>query len=74
MKNKVLKDYTAEEVMDMIKEDINDFSEGWVWIKSPQLTKIKHGKKIESSLTFKVALYNASEKTFKLTVTEVEEA
>jgi hypothetical protein len=71
-KSKAPKDYTVEEVLDMVKEDINDFSQGWVSIQSPQLTKIKRGKMIESSLTFKVALYNASEKTFKITVTEVE--
>jgi hypothetical protein len=72
MKNKKPKDYNVEEVMDMIKADINDFSEGWISIQSPQLTKIKKGKRIESSLVFKLGLYNASDKKFKVTVTEVE--
>ena len=72
MKNKEPKDYNVEEVMDMIKEDINDPCEGWISIQSPQLTKIKRGKKIESSLVFKLGLYNTSDKKFKVTVTEVE--
>jgi hypothetical protein len=72
MKIKEPKDYNVEEVMDMIKEDINGFCDGWISIVTPQLTKIKKGKKIESSLIFKLALYNVSDKKFKVTVTEVE--